>query len=540
MKQLRTSLIIVGHSLRVLARTPQLMVFALASLAATMLLYLFFLVPLLFDLAVSEVWQVLRDGQEGWQRVAPWRLAEVSQGNPWLGASLPGMAAYFLLAMFATTFINVALYSQILEALAGRRVSVVKGFRVAAAKLPAIAGWSLLAGTIGLLLRLVQERTGPLGKWVVGVAGISWTAASVFVIPVMLNEPRARNPVQYLRISTALIRRTWGEGIIGLYGLTLVLMLFMVVLMVPTTSLYTASEALRTQVMWSSTLIALVVSSVLYMAWQIFECGLYVYATEGVAPGTFDEDLFDRSWTIRPRAAGAPADADGNPEASARVWLAAPAVIATVLLGLAQFLPKPVRLLHADSPVASYVVHLASLDYALTYADLQAAGMFADQRCWSCDLSTDSGDIVVRTSEPHDGLQVTLFKQGPKGNLYLHFYGQDVEAGRVQVARWMQALRQRFPGREGAFMRLSGFDIAWDVVPQAVLYTLEIECPTCTTDDLWVREMGSNARTVRNLQKPSYGFGWIGPEPGRWRVQAMDASGMAGPWSDWTEFAPPP
>lgn len=540
MTRLRTSLVIIGHSLRVLARNPGLLVFAMISLVATLLLYFFFLVPMLFDMPVVDVWQLLRSEEKGWESVAPWRIPEATPGNLWLSASLPGMAAYFLLLMFATSFINVALYSQILEALSGRPVSVFRGFAVAGARLPAIAAWSMLAGTVGLVLRIVQERSGPLGKWVAGMAGISWTAASVFVIPVMINEPRCRSPLQYLRLSTALIRRVWGEGVIGLYGMTLVLVLFMVVLMVPTSAgFWSAGEEVRTQVAYVTALVAMVVSLALYLAWQIFECGLYVYATEGVAPGTFDEGTFDKAWSVKPGSAGK----DGSPVVQgsrARFWLAMPAVIGSALLLLAQFAPKPVRLVHQGNPLASYAVNLAALDFALEYEDLQAAGMFTGQSCWSCDLSTGSGKFVTRMSEPDAGFQVSIFKQGPKGNLYVHFYGPDVATGKVKAARQMESLRALFPGRESAFVRQTIFVAEWGAVPGAATYTLEIQSVERSPLDTWLGEPGPDLRVVSGLKEPSFRLPWFGKTPGRWRVQAVDASGQPGALSEWADFSAVP
>jgi hypothetical protein len=284
----------------------------------------------------------------------------------------------------------------------------------------------------------------------------------------------------------------------------------------------------------------MVTSMLLYMAWQIFECGLYVYATEGVAPGTFDESTFDRAWSVRPGAAGPDGRVDTQRKSGARLWLAAPAAIAVALISLGQFAPKPVRVLHPASPVATYGVNLAALDYGLTFKDLQAAGMFSGQSCWSCDLSTGSGKFVTRASEPDAGFQVTIFKQGPMGNLYLHFYGPDVAAGKAMAARLMDSLRARFPGHESAFRRQSIFAAEWDDVPGAATYTLEIERLEASPLDTWLMESGPRLRVVSGLNESSYRLSWFGEMPGRWRVQAVDASGQPGPISGWAEFSAVP
>jgi hypothetical protein len=32
---------------------------------------------------------------------------------------------------------------------------------------------------------------------------------------------------------------------------------------------------------------------------SVYRCALYIYATEGVVPGTFDKELLDSAWKVK-------------------------------------------------------------------------------------------------------------------------------------------------------------------------------------------------------------------------------------------------
>ena len=50
--------------------------------------------------------------------------------------------------------------------------------------------------------------------------GLAWSIASVFVIPVIVREEQGANPLNVLKKSAGILKRTWGEALIGYAGLT--------------------------------------------------------------------------------------------------------------------------------------------------------------------------------------------------------------------------------------------------------------------------------------------------------------------------------
>jgi len=74
--------------------------------------------------------------------------------------------------------------------------------------------------------------------------------------------------------------------------------------------------------------------------------------------------------------------------------------------------------------------------------------------------------------------------------------------------------------------------LEWSAVPDAASYTVEIEfcSPEGCAD--WTKKYSP----VTGLTTTSYTFDFVGAQPGRWRVWAVDASGQESPKTGWWEF----
>ena len=94
-----------------------------------------------------------------------------------------------------------------------------------ARRLGAIFLWSLLTGTVGLVLNTIQQRAGLLGGIVVRAIGMAWQIVTWLAVPVIVVE--GTGPVTSLKRSAHLFRQTWGENLIGQVGFGLVGFVFM-------------------------------------------------------------------------------------------------------------------------------------------------------------------------------------------------------------------------------------------------------------------------------------------------------------------------
>jgi hypothetical protein len=81
--------------------------------------------------------------------------------------------------------------------------------------------------------------------------------------------------------------------------------------------------------------------------------------------------------------------------------------------------------------------------------------------------------------------------------------------------------------------------LSWSAVAGAAQYTLELDLNTCGEDQsTWCSDVqpDSFGNTKIPVSGTSYTFDFVGAQPGRWRVRAVDPSGEAGETSDWQYF----
>jgi TonB family protein len=78
--------------------------------------------------------------------------------------------------------------------------------------------------------------------------------------------------------------------------------------------------------------------------------------------------------------------------------------------------------------------------------------------------------------------------------------------------------------------------LQWTTVPNAVSYGVEIDCFHCCKANQWCTDIGGASRIERNLRQPVFTFDFVGDQPGRWRVWAIDQFSREGPKSAWSNF----
>ena len=198
---------------------------------------------------------------------------------------------FYIANFFVITFFNTAIISCAMLRMAGGSPTVGDGFREAAARLPQIAGWALLSATVGLVLRIIEDRSKWVGRLVAGLLGMAWTVTSFMVVPIIVAE--RKGPFAALKGSTEVLRKTWGEQLVGSFSFGAVFGL----LSLPAVAMIIVAIALHNAVliMLSIALAVgyLIVLSLVQSALQsIFQAAVYLYAyNNGMAPEGFDPDL---------------------------------------------------------------------------------------------------------------------------------------------------------------------------------------------------------------------------------------------------------
>jgi len=78
--------------------------------------------------------------------------------------------------------------------------------------------------------------------------------------------------------------------------------------------------------------------------------------------------------------------------------------------------------------------------------------------------------------------------------------------------------------------------LEWSPVPGAVSYTVEVDCYHCCQDNKWCTDIGRTWMVIPDVTTTNYTFDFVGAQPGRWRVWAVNANGQASLKSQWWYF----
>ncbi|WP_189442018.1 DUF6159 family protein [Rhodanobacter panaciterrae] len=267
-------------SATVLRSDKSLLVFPLLSGLCTLLVAASFLIPVAVMVIGGE-----HAGQDFHQRMSA-------------GAYLL-MFAFYLVQYFVIIFFQTALTGVALMHLRGEPTSVATGFALARSRLPHILGYALIAATVGLLLRMVQERLGLIGRLVVGFLGLAWTVATFLVVPILASQDVG--PVDAVKRSVELLKRSWGENLIGNGGIGVVFGLLMFVAVLVGAALIGGAFALQSVVAIVLAVTVVVLGFILLGLIQsslqgIYAAALYRYAEGGEASVGFDQALLEQAF----------------------------------------------------------------------------------------------------------------------------------------------------------------------------------------------------------------------------------------------------
>jgi hypothetical protein len=127
---------------------------------------------------------------------------------------------FYFAAYLVVVYCNTALVAVATDHMGNADPTIADGLRLAWSKVGTVIGYASIAATVGVVLKVLQERLGPVGELISGLTGIAWTVVTFLVIPVLVN--RNVGPVDAVKESAHLLKETWGENIIANGGMSLV------------------------------------------------------------------------------------------------------------------------------------------------------------------------------------------------------------------------------------------------------------------------------------------------------------------------------
>lgn len=208
-------------------------------------------------------------------------------------AGVSGQVAYYgvlflfyLANYFIIVFFNAGIVACATMRLSGCNPTLADGFRAAASRLPVIAGWALVSATVGLVLRIIEDRSEKIGRIVAGLLGMGWTLVSFLVVPILVVENK--NPFAALKDSTVLLKKTWGEQLVSNFSFGMIFFLlgipaFVLIFL----GVFSGTTALQITCIGIAVVYLMVLALIQSALQSIFQSALYLYARDGRVPVGF-------------------------------------------------------------------------------------------------------------------------------------------------------------------------------------------------------------------------------------------------------------
>ena len=208
------------------------------------------------------------------------------------------VVVYFA-SIYVIIFCNAALIAAARERLEGGDPNVASGFRAVRGMWLAILGWTLITGTVGLILRALQAAAQSsdnqmmriVGSIIVSMIGAVWAYITFFVVPVLVAE--RVGPIQAIRRSAGYFNRSWGEQLTAQFSFMLIYFVALLIAAIPVIILALIWPILA--IIAAVILGGIAIATVAAME-GIFKAALYEWVAEGKSNQWFDEQLLRDAW----------------------------------------------------------------------------------------------------------------------------------------------------------------------------------------------------------------------------------------------------
>ncbi len=214
--------------------------------------------------------------------------------KPLAGHSAAGQknAAYWLMFLFyycnylIIIFFNSAIIACAVIRMEGGNPTMADGLQAAVGRFPHIALWALVAATVGLLLGMIESGSRRGRGIIAAILGIAWSVISYLVIPLIVVEKT--NPLVAMDQSMEMMRKTWGEQVMGNFSFGLVFTLFSLPVLPFILLLNSKWGTPSLLPAFSIAVIYLIVLGIFQSALQtVFNAVMYVFARDGKVPEGF-------------------------------------------------------------------------------------------------------------------------------------------------------------------------------------------------------------------------------------------------------------
>jgi len=229
---------------------------------------------------------ILQGLGHGWLKA----LAEQSHAGQHDQVAYGFISLFYYCNFLIVIFFNAAIISCAVIRMEGGDPTIGDGLQAAVNRFAQIAGWALIAATVGFLLGMAESGSRRSRGIITGILGLAWSVVSYLAIPLIVIEKTS--PLFALDRSYELMRKTWGEQVIGNFSFGLIytilcLPLFPIILVL--NRLWGNASFVPCVIVAGVYLVLLgIVQSALQ---AIFNAVIFQFARNGTAPDSFSKAL---------------------------------------------------------------------------------------------------------------------------------------------------------------------------------------------------------------------------------------------------------
>jgi hypothetical protein len=266
-------------SLKVLAADKELVIFPILSAIGTLLVTATFFLPFLFA-----------NGMDGFflGRFQPFY---------WIVLFL-----FYVVQYTVVFFANTALVGAANIRLQGGDPTISDGFRIAWSRFGPIVGYALIAATVGMILNAISRQKKGLARMIVSLIGFAWNVATYLVVPVLAIE--GIGPIDAIKRSVSLLKKTWGEQIAGNFGLGAIFGIFNVLVLIVFVPLGVLAAMNQAWAILAG--LVLIVFTILILSGLlnasltgIYSAAVYQYAVTGKSNGFFEPKMVQEAFLAK-------------------------------------------------------------------------------------------------------------------------------------------------------------------------------------------------------------------------------------------------
>jgi len=262
---------LVKESFQVLKKDKELIWFPMISLIVTVLLFISFTVPVYF-------------------------LTDIKAGditNNYLYYVL--LFAFYLLSYFIVIFFNTGLITCAHRRLNGEDPTFSDGFQNAKKHIGRIFVWALISATVGIILRIIANKSNTLGRIVIAFIGMAWSLLTFFVVPVMIFENIS--VIQSIKKSGYLFKKTWGENVIGQFSMGFFFLMLGLIGIIPLVISFFIGSFIIIVLAVALVIIYWVILAIISSALSgVFVTALYNYANTGKVPSVYSPEVIESAF----------------------------------------------------------------------------------------------------------------------------------------------------------------------------------------------------------------------------------------------------